>query len=211
MARPVKSPTVMSPMPDAPPSPRSHVPAAMISDYAAGLLPPGLSLLVASHFTSCPCCRAKAARFEALGGALLADAEPVATGPRCLEAALARIEAAERAEPCFDAHGWPLPRPLCRRLERPVRELAFTAVAPGLEESRVDGFPGETVAIRRAMPGAALMEPGEMPEIVGLLLSGRVEAGAASFGPGDCLVDLPMMPRATGAGSCLCLMVKPNR
>lgn len=187
--------------------PWSHVPAGMISDYAAGLLPPGQSLLVASHLTSCPCCRAKAARFEALGGALLAGADPVATGPRCLEAALARIEAAERAEPCFDAQGWPLPRPLCRRLRRPIRELAFRPLAPGLEACVLDGFPGETVAIRRAAPGAPLLAPAET-RTAALVLSGSARAGESTYGPGDCLVALRHPPMA-GDGVCLCLTVEP--
>jgi len=179
----------------------------MISDYAAGLLPPGQSLFVASHFTSCPCCRAKAARFEALGGALLAGAVPVATGPRCLEAALARIEAAERAEPCFDAQGWPLPRPLCRRLQQPIRELAFRRLAPGLEVCHLDGFPGETVAIRRAAPGAPLVAAAEAATAA-LVLSGTARAGGSVYGPGDCLVALPEPPTA-GDAACLCLTVAP--
>jgi putative transcriptional regulator len=181
----------------------------MISDYAAGLLSPGLSLLVASHFTSCPCCRAKAARFEALGGALLAGADPVAPTPSCLEAALTRIEAAERAEPCFDAHGWPLPRPLCRRLERPIRELDFTAIGPGLEASRLDGFPGESVNIRRAAPGAALLAPGTARATIGLLLSGTAQMGEMIFRPGDCLAEPMDAPCATGPSVCLCLTVEP--
>lgn len=176
----------------------------MISDYAAGLLSPGLSLLVVSHFTSCPCCRARAARFEALGGALLAGADPVAPAPRCLEAALARIGAAERAEPCFDAQGWPLPRPLCRRLERPIREIAFAPLAPGLEASRLDGFPGEAVAIRRAKPGTALLSPDERVTAT-LLLSGGACCAGATYGAGDCLVDMPEVPVA--GERCLCLTV----
>jgi putative transcriptional regulator len=180
----------------------------MISDYAAGLLPPGQSLLVASHFTSCPCCRAKAARFEALGGALLAGVPPVAPGPSCLEATLARIEAAERAEPCFDAEGWPLPRPLCRRLQRPVRDLAFRPIAPGLAACRLDGFPDETVAIRRGAAGAPLLAPGEARTVATLVLSGDPRVGETAYGPGDCLVKPPEMPVA-GDLACLCLTVGP--
>ena len=70
-----------------------HAPTEMIADYAAGALSQGMSLLVASHLTYCPACRDKAARLEALGGALLAEGEAVAPEPRCLKGALARIEA----------------------------------------------------------------------------------------------------------------------
>ena len=51
-----------------------HAPNRLIADYSAGALPPGMSLLVASHLTYCPACRDKVARLEALGGALLAEA-----------------------------------------------------------------------------------------------------------------------------------------
>lgn len=189
-----------------PPSPGRHVPAETIADYAAGLLPAGLSLLVASHLTFCPCCRRKAARLEALGGALLAGADAVAPAPRCLEAALARIEAAERAEPCFDAHGWPLPRPLCRHLARPIRELGFRAVTPALEIAPLDGFPGEAVEIRRAAAGARLFRADE-DHGTALVLSGEAEVSGAPCQPGDCL-PLPS-PVAAGRAPCLCLAVRP--
>ena len=68
----------------------------MLADYAAGALSQGMSLLVASHLTFCPACRDKAARLEALGGALLAEGESVAPTSRCLREALARIGRPDR-------------------------------------------------------------------------------------------------------------------
>ena len=70
-----------------------HAPTAMLARYAAGTLPPGLRLLVASHLAFCACCRDKADRLVALGGALLAEADPVAPTASCLAKALARIAA----------------------------------------------------------------------------------------------------------------------
>lgn len=186
--------------------PRRHLPAGMISDHAAGLLSPGLGLLVASHFTCCPCCRTKGARLEALGGALLCRAAPVAPGPTCLESALSRIDAAERSEPCFDAEGWPLPRPICRCLGVPIRNLSFTPIAPGVEAARLDGFPGEKVEIRQAVSGSPIM--GYDEEAAGLLLSGEVLVCDEAYGPGDCLIGLPAAPEASGSGACLCLVVE---
>lgn len=186
----------------------AHAPTDVLADYAAGLLPPGLSLLVASHLTWCPCCRGKVARLEAVGGALLAEARPVPPDARCLKAALARIDAADRSEPCFDAHGWPLPRPLCRRLGAPLRELAFAPLAPGLAACRLDGFADESVALRRADPGTALRLPDDGPEGAAIVLCGEARAGTLTLAPGDC--DFTPEPlEATGTDPCLCLVVAP--
>jgi anti-sigma factor ChrR (cupin superfamily) len=48
---------------------------AILADYASGALPSGMSLLVAAHLTFSPEGRARVAGFEAIGGALLEDAD----------------------------------------------------------------------------------------------------------------------------------------
>jgi putative transcriptional regulator len=58
--------------------PTHHPEADMLAAYAYGSLPEPPALLVASHLTFCPECRAGVAEFEAVGGALLEEM-PVAT------------------------------------------------------------------------------------------------------------------------------------
>ena len=106
-----------------------HAPTELIADYAAGALSPGMSLLVASHLSYCACCGAKAAALEAVGGALLAAAEPVAPSPRCLAKALARIGVPEMCERRRAAREEPLPPLLRMRIDQPGLRPALAAGA----------------------------------------------------------------------------------
>lgn len=187
-----------------------HAPTAMLARYAAGTLPPGLRLLVASHLAFCACCRDKADRLEALGGALLAEGDPVAPTSGCLAKALARIAAPrDVAPPPLDAATSDplLPKPLCRRLARPLCDLDWRPRAPGLAACRIDGFPAERVELLRGDPGACLCEGAPAPEAAALVLAGQVTAGGETWSRGD--LAFPQATAAAGRGPCLCLTVRP--
>ncbi len=71
---------------------KHHPSDAVLTAYAAGALGEGLSLLVATHLSLCPTCRAALAAAEALGGALL---ESIALAPMSGDACasvLARLD-----------------------------------------------------------------------------------------------------------------------
>ena len=188
-----------------------HAPTGMIADYAAGALSEGMSLLVASHLTYCPCCRDKVARLEALGGALLTEGEGVAPEPRCLQRALARIEAP--AEPAAAEHrDPPVPRPLCRRLP-PDRDLRWQPLAPGLSACWLDGFPAERVGLMRARPGVRMAPHGHAGLEGTLVLAGRMRDGARTYGPGELAFaddKVEHAPQAVGDEPCLCLVVQTD-
>jgi len=189
-----------------------HAPTEMIADYAAGLLSPGMNLLVASHLAYCRCCRDKAAGLEAVCGALLAAAEPVAPSPKCLAAALARLDIPEMCERARAARGEPLPALLSLRLDRPVCDLRWQAVLPGLTEFRLDGFAREDVGLLRGQPGTPMRTPGHCGRESRLVLAGHVRSGQRTFTRGDLVLpaeERGRCPEAVGAESCLCLVVQP--
>ena len=103
-----------------------------------------MSLVVASHLTFCPCCRAKAARIETLGGALLAEGEAVAPS-LALPRRGARPHRGPRqrqfAAPAPEA---PLPRPICKRIPSPLSDLRWRRIAPGLTHYRMTPSPAST-------------------------------------------------------------------
>jgi len=185
-------------------------PSGMIADYAAGTLSPGMSLLVASHLTYCPCCRDKAARLEALGGALLAASAFAATSPGCLERALARLADPAAPPPAVAPREPPLPRPLCRRLPPRLSDLPWQAVTPGLSACWLDGFRDERVGLVRADPGERVEPTAEGGVEATLVLDGRIRDRAGSYGCGEMLLagwDIARTPEATCATPCLCLVV----
>lgn len=66
----------------------------LLADYASGSSSPGVSLLIAAHLTYSAESRARVAAFEALGGALLADAPPA---PMAVNASCAALAALDRS------------------------------------------------------------------------------------------------------------------
>lgn len=189
-----------------------HAPTQMIADYAAGVLSPGMSLLVASHLGYCPCCAAKVAAIEAIGGALLAAAEPVAPSPRCLTKALARIDLPEMCDRAWTAREEPLPPLIRLRIDRPVCDLRWRPVLPGLAEFPLDGFAREAVGLMRAQPGTQMQAPNHCGRESRLVLAGTVRAGSRTYAKGDLVLpaaNRERCPEAVGGESCLCLVVQP--
>ena len=79
--------------------PTHHPGDALLLDYASGGLGEGPALVVASHMTLCPNCRASVAELEAVGGALLDGIEPEPLSPGCLDRVLARRDEEEPSPP----------------------------------------------------------------------------------------------------------------
>lgn len=190
-----------------------HAPTELIADYAAGVLSPGMNLLVASHLCYCRCCREKAAALEAIGGALLAAAEPAEPSPRCLAGALARLEMPELCDRPRAERPEPLPPLLRLCLDRPVCDLRWRPVQPGLAEFRLDGFAREAVGLTRARPGTSIRAPDHCGRESRLVLAGHVRAGSRTYARGDLVLpaaNREQCPEAVGGESCLCLVVRPE-
>jgi len=63
-----------------------------VAAYAAGTLPEGLALVVATHLVACPHCRSLSYALDSVGGVMLEDLSPAAMAPDALDLALARSE-----------------------------------------------------------------------------------------------------------------------
>ncbi len=186
-------------------------PTGMLADYAAGALSQGMSVIVASHLTFCPACRDKAARIEALCGALLAEGESVAPTSRCLREALARVGRPDPSEALPRASE--LPRPLCKRLRTPVCDLDWRQMTPGLEACWLDGFGADRVGLIRGEPGASVPSQGHSGLEATLVLAGEVRDGGRTLGRGWLeLADASVehAPQVVGSEPCLCLVVLPD-
>lgn len=188
-----------------------HAPPALIADYAAGTLSPGMSLLVASHLTYCPTCRDKVARLESLCGALMVEAKAVNLTSRCLGKALERIASGEATEPPSVRTSDLLPRPLCQTLAVRFCDLRWRQATPGLSTCRVEGFPEEHVELVRATSGARLRGEGPGEAEAALVLAGRISDGSRTYDRGDlAFAPAGRPPQAIGQETCLCLVVQPK-
>jgi putative transcriptional regulator len=186
----------------------AHPPPTMIADYAAGRLSRGMTLAVAGHLSLCGCCRDRAARLTTLCGALFATcAEPVAPSPRCLEAALARLDRPPSPRPAPPPS---LPAPLCHCLADPPRSLAWRSAGPGLSRCRLEGFPAEEVGLVRAEPGTRVPAHGHAGPEATLVLEGGLRDGGHTYRRGDiafCDETVEHSPEVAGSEACLYLVV----
>ena len=72
--------------------PEHHLSEEILMAYAAGSLPEALSLVVASHITLCPECRAAVEAYEALGGSLMEDISPASLPESALSNIFAKLD-----------------------------------------------------------------------------------------------------------------------
>ncbi|SFI86380.1 cupin domain-containing protein [Albimonas pacifica] len=198
---------------------------ALLAEYAAGSLPAGLSLLVASQLTFNPEGRRRVAELERLGGALLAaDAGPVpvAGPPPSLDAMLARLDRegpraeGPRAGLSAPEPGNPFPAPLRAALgEGPgatPEGVAWKRLLPGLSEHVIEGFGDEheEVSLLRARPGAPIFAHTHTGVETTLVLCGLMEDRGRRLGRGDVAIATDHddhRPRIVGDETCICLVV----
>ena len=103
--------------------------------YAAGAGEPAVSLMVATHLTYCPKCRAEVSILESLGGQLLRDLPAAALDARALETVLARLDSATVEKPAAAASvkiGNPVPRPLRSFVGDDLDRVRWRRVTRGL-------------------------------------------------------------------------------
>ncbi|MGR3782273.1 MAG: cupin domain-containing protein [Albimonas sp.] len=199
---------------------------ALLAEYAAGSLPAGLSLLVASQLTFNPEGRRRVAELERLGGALLAAdpaPDPSPGAAPSLEAMMARLDReGPRAEgprlPAASAPepGNPFPAPLRAVLgEGPGASpdgVAWKRLLPGLSEHIIEGFGDEheEVSLLRAKPGAPIFAHTHTGVETTLVLCGLMQDRGRTLGRGDVAIATDHddhRPRIVGDETCICLVV----
>ena len=196
----------------------AHPTPEMLSGYAVGAASDGVALLVATHLSFCPECRARVAALEATAGALFADSEPAAPAEGAGAAVLARLDAPEptgetAATPdstAAIAGGPDLPRPILHAIGAPIVAPRWRFRMPGVSEIALPGAEGERVSLLRVRPGAGVPAHTHTAVEATLVLRGALVDGETSFAPGDVSVATEAddhHPRAGGEDDCVCLTV----
>ena len=108
-----------------------HPDDATLMSFAAGTLGEALAAVVASHTELCPGCRRSLRRMEAIGGALLGRLDGIALSDR--PAAGFGEPMGRAAAPSIEG----MPRPLARLLGRPLDQLAWKRIAPGVRSIKL--------------------------------------------------------------------------
>jgi len=168
---------------------RHHPDDELLLKLAAGRLGAGQALVVSTHLEGCAQCRSQLHTLQALGGALLEQAEPVALEQEAWARTLARIDAPAPAP----AVRVPLPHPvLPEGVPWPAslggcRVSGWRWMGPGLRYARV-GLPYDPAAslyLLRIGDGRSLPRHTHGGIELTQVLCGAFDDGRAVFGPGD--------------------------
>jgi putative transcriptional regulator len=164
---------------------KHHPSDETLARFASGALDEARSLVVATHLSLCPACRAAAQTFEAVGGSMLDALKPEPMSPNALTRTLARLDTG-------DGRGRPAEAPanLVEDLPAPLRgyELGpWRRIGRGVEWRSVN-VPADRdmrVFMLRAEPGIRLPRHKHKGDEWTCVFAGAFRHQLGRYGPGD--------------------------
>lgn len=197
-----------------------HPDDALLMALAAGTLHSGPALVLATHVESCPRCQARVCDYEALGGALLEDSEPVLLAPQALASTLDRLDRLDAAPAHAAGRRAAAAAPQIRatppaglQWPRSLRGCSSTPwrwLGPGMRWSRVTlpYDPQANVFMLRIGAGKSLPQHTHSDCELTQILYGSFHDGRALFGPGDfdeADGSIRHQPVVEAGGECICI------
>lgn len=188
---------------------RHHLSDQLLMAYSAGQLPEAFNLVVATHVSLCDECRARLGSFDAVGGALLAEAEEITMGEDALARALARIEGlpqATRSEPLKRAGIFPAP--LADYVGGDLSAVRWRKVGGGVRQAILPTGRDATARLLYIPAGTAVPDHGHRGVELTLVLQGAFADENDRFGRGDIEIadeEMEHTPVALTGEDCICL------
>jgi len=195
-----------------------HPGEELLLTLAAGHLDSGPAVLVDAHVERCASCRAQWRQLQAIGGALIDDAEPALLETHALARTLERIDARDGTS---NANGSiqrtiTTPRPPLPNGAIWPRSLHGSTISrwrwmgPGMRWSRIElpHEPNASLHLLRIAPGRSLPIHSHDGIEFTQVLCGSFDDGRAVFGPGDFDAadgNVHHQPIVRDSGECVCL------
>ena len=185
-----------------------HLTEPLLMAYSAGTLPEAFNLVVATHIAMCDECRAAAAGYDSVGGALL-DEGTEAMGSDALSATLAMIEdmpvehQIRATRPRAD-----IPGPLHDYIGGGLAAVKWKRVGGGVRQAILPTSKEASARLLYIPAGAAVPDHGHRGTELTLVLQGAFRDEEDRFAPGDIEVateDLTHTPVAEPGQDCICL------
>ncbi|MGE4218753.1 MAG: ChrR family anti-sigma-E factor [Alphaproteobacteria bacterium] len=192
---------------------RHHIGEDTLLAYAAGSTDEATGLIVATHVSICPGCRAALSDAEAVGGALLEDEAPQPLGRNAWAQMLCRLdEGAPGASVTASPTAGMLPNPLCTYLGTgDPAALPWRWIGPGVRGVRVPLRGGRSRAILlRIGAGRTMPAHGHGGIELALVLAGGYVDESGRYRRGDVQEATPEIrhqPTVDPDEPCLCLLV----
>ena len=179
--------------------------------HAAGKLPEPVGLAVATHLALCPAARARYRLYEAFGGALLDDLEPVRMEGDAWDRMLKRLDDDDPQPSPAMAAGQPLlPQPLRDYLPGPLEQLRWRSYGPAAEIELHIPAPGYRTTLLRVRAGRKVPQHTHEGNELTVVLDGSFRDETGHFHRGDLVIadgSLDHRPVADEGRDCLCLAV----
>ncbi|WP_212523037.1 ChrR family anti-sigma-E factor [Actibacterium sp. MT2.3-13A] len=186
-----------------------HLTDALLMGYAAGALPEAFNLVIAAHVSLCDECRARLGSFEALGGAVLEDADAeAALADDSFAATLARIAARPAEAPGPAPKPGLFPTPLQDYVGGDLAAVKWRGFGTGVRQAILPTSSAATVRLLCIPGGVAVPDHGHRGLELTLVLQGAFRDEDGRFGPGDVEVageEMEHTPVAEAGEDCICL------
>lgn len=190
---------------------RHHVSDRLLMAYAAGTLPEAFSLVVATHLSLCDECRALAASYDALGGAVLEDCR-AEMAESSLDNCLARIAGTPRSprkpEARIAARPGVFPAPLRTYVGGGPEKVQWRPLGMGVKQAILKTGPQARARLLYIPAGQSIPDHGHRGTELTLVLQGAFRDEDGRFGPGDLEIAdeaLEHTPIAEAGEDCICL------
>jgi putative transcriptional regulator len=198
-----------------PEHPDYHPSEELIAAYAGGALDEASALVIASHLTLCPVCRADMALYEAVGGGLMEELPEAAMKEGAFAATLARAKRSPAATqshvPLFTATTDPvLPAPLRRYVGGNLDSAKWRVIGPGIYHMPLVSSGPATARLLRIAPGRSVFDHTHGGTELTLVLKGSYASQGQRYARGDIEVADESVNHRPIAGTedvCICLAV----
>ncbi len=196
-----------------------HLDDATLMSYSAGALSDALAAVVASHLDLCPTCCKRLRAFDMIGGAMLASIEPVPISKGLRDRLVSGFSDDNvrsfplRRSLSTVANAGPneVPRPLRRFIDKPLDDIKWSWLGPGMRQHVVAMTPESSGELRllKIKAGTRLPDHGHGGPELTLILRGAYHDRYGRFAVGD-VADLDENaehePRVDKSGECICLV-----
>lgn len=194
-------------------NPRHHVDAATLIGYAAGALPRGFAVVVATHLQVCATCRQQANAANHIGGQLLRQLDGEALSPASRDAVLARLAVEpqsrlERAATPQHRDADLLPPPLQPYFGPRYSQLRWRLLAPGIHHLRAPDVDDCHLMLLRTAPGKSIPLHTHGGNELTMILRGAYDDCLGHFAPGDVADldgDVEHQPVTAPGVPCVCV------
>jgi len=168
-----------------------------------------VSLMIATHLTYCPKCRAEVSILESLGGQMLRDLPAAALDARALETVLARLDSATVEKPAASIRiANPVPRPLRSFVGDDLNRVRWRRVTRGLSYRMLMRRGRTRIYLTKSTPGSGIGLHTHHGNELTLVLAGGFTDEMGSYAKGDLVLTTPEIhhtPVADDDGDCITL------